>query len=143
MTSYRPAVYSSHNGLRNGNGGNNGNDKPILITGRDVLAFTNRGEDEKAGRAAQWVRGDVQLIKPTVAQAALVYHATVHNTYAALHLAPEALKRVVARELSLAAAARGNRLVTVWLNATPAEKAAFGIAIGVNEVWDAAISPSI
>jgi hypothetical protein len=103
MTSYQPAVYSSHNDLRNGNG--NGHDKPRLITGRDVLSFTNRSEDEKAARAAQWVRGKVQVIEPTVPQAALVYHATVHNTYAALHLAPEALKRVVARELTLAAAA--------------------------------------
>jgi hypothetical protein len=141
-------VYSKFNHLRNGNGGNgngNGSGKhsPLLITGREVFARTNRGASERAGLGAQLVLGEAWLTKLTAAQAAVLTHTTLQNIYAAMHLAPKTRARVAAGELTLAEAAKANGLLAAWISSTPDERAALGVAVGVDKIWDAVISPSI
>ncbi len=50
-------------------------------------------------------------------------------------------RRIAAGELTLSDAAKANGLLAAWAAATPAEKAALGSAVGVNEIWDSAIQP--
>jgi hypothetical protein len=140
---FQSSLYALSSAFGNGNGNGHARPGPHLITGRSIITHTNRDVDERAGLAARLVLGEAHLVKPTVPQAAALTHATIHTIYDALRLAPETRVRVAAGELSLTDAMKGNGLVSAWLVATPAEKAALGSIVGVDEVWDSAINPSI
>jgi hypothetical protein len=133
--------YTSSCGSRNGNGGNGGHSPSLIITGREIFARTNRDPDERAALSGQLVKGEIQPTSLTVPQAAAITHSTIHRTYAALQLAPASRVRVAAGELSLGDALRGNGLVAAWLMATADERAALGVTVGVDAVWDGAIKP--
>jgi hypothetical protein len=115
---------------------------PAPVTGRNV-AHAPRSVSQRAVLAAQLRLGDAVLVSPTITQCAALTRVSQPCISLALKLKPATRDRVAVGELTLADAARANGLLVAWLAATPAEKAAFGIAVGVNEVWDAAISPSI
>jgi hypothetical protein len=138
-------VYIKSNHLRNGNDGNGsggGHHSPLLITGRN-LAHSHRTASQRGALAAQLVLEEVEHIKPTMIQAAAVTRANIPYVQFALRLTPETRARVAAGEFSLAEAAKANGLLAAWIASTPAEKAALGSAVGVNEIWDSAIQPLI
>lgn len=72
-----------------------------------------------------------------------VAHVSTPYVQFALRLKQETRARVATGELSLLDAVKANGLLTAWIAATPAEKAALGSIVGVNEIWDRAIFPSI
>jgi hypothetical protein len=115
---------------------------PHLITGRN-LAHAHRGAHERAGIAAQLVQGEVALVKPTITQAASITRASTTYVHEALRLKTETRARVATGELSLLNAVSANGLLTAWIASTPEERAALGAAVGVNEIWDHAIQPSV
>jgi hypothetical protein len=99
------------------------------------IAKGHRQPRELARLAADWVSGSAQ-VKPTIALASRVFHVS------------EPLIRGELRHH------RGNgngtsaptalfRLSQAWNRATPAERAEFGRAIGVNVVWDDAVAPNL
>ena len=112
------------------------------ITGRN-LAHAHRGAHERAGIAAQMVLGEVALIKPTITQAASIVRASTTYVHEALRLKTETRARVAVGELSLLDAVAANGLLSAWIASTPAERAALGAAVGVDEIWDHAIQPSV
>jgi hypothetical protein len=113
-----------------------------LITGRN-LAHAHRNAHQRAGIAAQLVLGEVHLVKPTITQVAPVAHVSVPYVQLALRLKVETRARVARGELSLIEATKANGLLTAWIASTPEERAALGAAVGVNEIWDHAIQPSV
>ena len=114
----------------------------LTVTGRN-LAHSHRSGSQRAGLAAQLVLGEATLVKPTITQIAAVTCVSLPYVQVALKLSQTTRDRVVKGELSLPEAARANGLLAAWLTSTPEEKAALGIAVGVNEVWDRAIAPAI
>jgi hypothetical protein len=154
MNHQSSATYTVDTPLRNGNGGNgNGNSRgnrnvtglkwnPIPIGGRS-LAHRYLTASERAGIAAQLVLGEARLVRPTITQVVPIVRVSPPYVQLALRLTEKTRARVAAGELSLVDAAKANGLLSAWLAASPAEKAAFGIAAGVNNVWDDAIAPSI
>jgi hypothetical protein len=58
-------------------------------------------------------------------------------------LKPATRMRVARGELSLLEASKANGLLEAWFASTPDKKVALGIAVGVDQVWDSVISPSI
>ena len=135
--------YNGRNAPRKKNGGAGNGHSPIPITGRELTGGSKGDAGARAGRAAMLVCGEAQLVTWSVPQATAVTVATMQLTYEALRLTPAARARVAAGEITLADAARGNGLVNAWLMASAEEKAALGATVGVDVVWDAAISPSI
>jgi hypothetical protein len=134
-------LYTIHNGLRNGNG-NGLKPDPFLISGRN-LAHTHRSASERAGIAAQFVLGEAELVKPTITQIVPVAHVSTPYVHLALRLKAETRARVATGELSLLDAVKANGLLAAWIASTPAERAALGSVVGVNEIWDSAIQPLI
>jgi hypothetical protein len=112
------------------------------ITGRN-LAHAHRSASERAALAAQLVLGEARLVKPTITQVAAITLVSLPYVQVALKLSETTRYRVVKGELSLPDAARANGLLSAWLTSTPEEKAALGVAVGVNAVWDEAIAPAI
>ena len=115
--------------------------RSYAITGHDLLIRSNANAGMRAALAAQLITREVDLIKPTAAQAALLTHSGLSYVYAALRLSQKARERIAAGELSFADM-RGNSLVSAWLISSPAEKAALGCAVGVDKIWDGVIEPS-
>jgi hypothetical protein len=93
--------------------------------------------------AARLVRGETQLIRPTITQAVAIARVSTPYVQLALRLSVATRLRVVAGAISLTDAAKANGLLTAWATATPDEKAALGSIVGVDEIWDSAIQPSI
>jgi hypothetical protein len=124
--------------------GKNGNGHPVisLITGRN-LAHAHRDAGERAGIAAQLVLGEAELVKPTITQIAPAARVSLPYVHRALRLKVETRARVAAGELALLDAVKANGLLTAWIASTPEERAALGAAVGVNEIWDHAIQPSV
>jgi hypothetical protein len=87
---------------------------------------------QRARLAADWVDGSAQ-IKPTIALAARVLRVSVPLIY-------EALKHQRNNGNGTSAPTALVRLSQAWDRATPAERAAFGRAIGVDVIWDDAIA---
>jgi hypothetical protein len=112
------------------------------ITGRN-LAHAHRTASQRGAVAAQLVLEEVEHTKPTMIQAAAITGANIPYVQLALRLKPETRARVAAGELTIAEAAKANGLLSAWIAATPTEKAALGVAVGVDAIWDAVISPSI
>jgi hypothetical protein len=131
------AVYSKCDRLRNGNGHHS-----PTVTGRN-LAHSHRTASQRAALAAQLVLEEVEQIKPTMIQAAAVTRVNIPYVQFALRLTPATRERVAKGELTIAEAAKANGLLAAWEAATLADKAALGSAVGVNEIWDRAIQPSI
>jgi hypothetical protein len=97
------------NGSSNGNGGGKGNGhSPLLITGREIAALTNDDTGKLAGIAAQLVRGEAQLIKPTVSQAAAIRLSTIYRTDETLHQAPKTRLAAAVQGGFVAAKTNGN-----------------------------------
>jgi hypothetical protein len=137
------ATYTTFRPVRNGNGNGNGHThEPFPITGRN-LAHAHRDAGERAGIAAQLVLGEATLIRPTITQVVSITNVSTPYVQLALRLKTETRARVGAGELSLLEAVRANGLLAAWIASTPAERAALGSAVGVNEIWDCAIQPSV
>ena len=141
MTSSRTRTYTAKRGIRNnGNGG--GNHKPLPLSGHN-LVHLHRSASQRGAVAAQLVLEEIEPPKPTVLQAAAITGANIPYVYVALRLTPETRARVAAGKLTLAKAAKANGLLAAWSTSTPAERSRAGAAVGVNEIWDRAIEPSI
>jgi hypothetical protein len=127
----------------NGAGNRLGKHEPFFpITGRN-LAHAHRDAGERAGIAAQLVLGEAELIRPTITQVAPITHVSVPYVQLALRLKVETRARVAAGELSFLQAVKANGLLAAWIASTPAERAALGSVVGVDEIWDCAIEPSV
>lgn len=89
-SSYNITTHSCNGNGGNGNGGNgNGNGPPpFLISGAEIAVLTNHDTDELDEIAAQLVRGEAQLVWPTVPQTAAITVLTMQRVYVALHQAP-------------------------------------------------------
>jgi hypothetical protein len=112
------------------------------IFGRDI-AHSHRSAGERGAVAAQLSLSERQLVQPTAKQAALILHASAPYVHIARLLKPATRAKVARGEISLTQAAKTNGLYEAWLLASDEEKAALGVAVGVNTVWDEAIAPSI
>lgn len=135
------AIYTASTGHRNGNG-NGLKWNPIPIGGRS-LAHLHLTASERAGIAAQLVLGEARLVRPTITQVVPIVHVSVPYVRFAMELTAETRERVAMGELTLTDAAKANGLLTAYFGASPAEKAALGVAVGVNNIWDDVIAPSI
>lgn len=71
-----------------GRNGGNGHHAPSLITGHDIAALTN-DVGELDAIAAQLVRGELQLVRPTIPQVSAITLVTRQRIYEALHRAPK------------------------------------------------------
>jgi hypothetical protein len=100
-----PLYTNSGDHGKNGNGGGHGR-PPFLITGRDIVRITNNEASRRDAIAAMLVRGEIQVVQPTVPQAAAIVLGTVHGTYDALHLSPRA--RALAAEIDDLIKTNGN-----------------------------------
>jgi hypothetical protein len=112
------------------------------IPGR-FLAHARLTASRRAGLAAQLVLNELRLFKPTIRQATAITHVSPAYAQLALRMQPATRAKVAWGQLNLIQASKMNGLFEAWLTASPDEKAAFGVAVGVNEVWDEAIAPSI
>jgi hypothetical protein len=121
------------------NSGNNGG-RPIY--GRDI-SHSHRTPGERAALAAQLTFSERTLFQPTATQAALIVRASLPYIHIARLLKPATRMRVARGELSLIEASKANGLLEAWFSASPEERAHLGSVVGVNQVWDDAISPSI
>jgi hypothetical protein len=126
---YHPTVADATNSL-------------TTINGRN-LAHSHRSASERAGLAAQLILGEARLVKPTITQIAPIASVCVPYVQVALKLSEATRNRVVKGELTLADAAKANGLLSAWFSAAPAEKAALGIAVGVDRIWDDVIALAI
>jgi hypothetical protein len=94
------------------------------------IGMAQRSPYDRALLAASWLAGRLIIEPPTAALAAKIFgvsQATVHRAAADLNAAP---------------ASTDDLLVHHWLNASPIERARFGLEIGCGEIWDAAIVPN-
>jgi hypothetical protein len=112
------------------------------IFGRDI-AHSHRSAGERAALVAQLILGERTLCQPTVTQVGPIVRASAPYIHVARLLKPATRMRVARGELSLVEASRANGLLEAWFASTPDEKVALGIAVGVDQVWDSVISPSI
>jgi hypothetical protein len=140
-------MYNKKIRFRNGNGddGNGIGDAmpgPVQVTGRNI-AHGHRDPGQRGALGAQLVLGEAHHTKPTILQVAAILHVSVPYVRLALDLQPGTRARVAAGEISLSTAAQANGLLASWIAATPEERAALGIAVGVDRIWDGAIAPSI
>lgn len=133
--------YTTTTHFHNGNGGGNGHG-PVQLTGRN-LAHCRRTASQKAAVAAQQVEGEVERTKPTIIQAAADVGANIPYVQLALKLTRATRARVAAGEITISEAAEANGLLAAWLVATSEEKAALGVAVGPDAIWDSAIQPSL
>lgn len=138
-TVYTAKVANGNGGNHNGNGGG---DPPHTVTGRN-LAHARRNANQKGAIAAQMVKGEVVLTKPTMIQAAHDAGANMPYVQLALKLSPESRARVAAGEITIAQALAANGLLEAWLEATPEVRAALGNAVGIDVIWDQVISPAL
>jgi hypothetical protein len=137
-TTYTPTkVFCNTIGSGNGTGR-----KPVVFTGRN-LAHGHRGAGERAAIAAHLVLGEAELVGPTIIQAAAITRVCPQYVQTALRLQAPTRLRVARGTISLVDAAKANGLLSAWLAATPDEKAALGSIVGVTQIWDEAINPSI
>lgn len=114
------SLYTAYSGLRNGNGGtDHGNGTLFLVTGRNLAHG------------------------PTITQVVPIVRISTPYVRLALELTEEIRARVAMGVLSLSDAAKANGLLTGYLGTSPAGKAAFGVAAGVNKLWDEVIAPCI
>jgi hypothetical protein len=120
----------------------NGVSPSTAVTGRN-LAHAHRTASQRGALAAQLVLEEVAHSKPTIIQAAAVTGANVPYVNFALRLKPETRARVASGELTIAEAAKANGLLAAYLSATKTTKAAFGVAAGINSIWDDVIAPSL
>jgi hypothetical protein len=118
----------------------NGHGRPIF--GRDI-AHSHRSAGERAALAAQLVLGERTLFQPTATQAGPLVRASLPYIHIARLLKPATRMRVARGELSLVEASKANGLAEAWFLASPEERAALGSIVGVNQIWDDAIQPSI
>jgi hypothetical protein len=88
-SSYNITTHSCNGNGGNGNGGNgNGNGPPpFLISGAEITVLTNH-DNELDEIAAQLVRGEAQLVWPTVPQTAAITVLPMQRVYVALHQTP-------------------------------------------------------
>lgn len=142
MNIHSATVLAGRNGSFNGNRGAENAYSPASVTGRDI-AHSHRTASARAGLAAQLVLGEVKLIKPTITQVASIARISIPYVRLGLELTQGTRTHLAAGEITISEAARCNGLLAAWLAATAEEKAAFGVAVGVNEVWDEVIAPSI
>jgi hypothetical protein len=116
---------------------------PIPAYSGRNLAHGHRDSGQRGALAAQLVLGEAKYVKPTITQAVAITGANTFYVRWALELKPATRAHVVAGDITLVEAVKANGLLTAWASATPAEKAALGVAVGVNEIWDSATQPSI
>lgn len=135
-------LYNAPNGLRNGGNEHGNGHSPSSVVGRS-LAHSHLTASQRAAVAAQLVLGEARLIAPTITQVVPIVHVSTPYVRFALELAEETRDRVAKGDLSLLKAAKANGLLAAWLAASLAERAALGVAVGVDEIWDHVIQPSI
>jgi hypothetical protein len=131
--------------VRNGNGNGNGHGlkpDPVLIAGSS-LAHRQLTASQRGALGAQFVLREATITKPTITQVVPIVRVSAPYVQLALHLTAETRARVAMGELSLTDAAKANGLLGAWLAATPSEKVALGVAVGVDNIWDDVIAPSI
>ena len=115
-----------------------------LISGRNI-AHTPRTASQRAAVAAMLVRGEAELIDPTVTHAAALLRVSVPYVYAALGATADervdlALGKATVSEVAPSPAAA---LCREWRRAAPHDLVEFVRRVGVDEVFDNGITPAI
>jgi len=105
---------------------------PRLISAQ-TIAKGHWQPHQRAREAAAWISGRAH-VKPTTVLASKVFGVSV-----------PLIRNALRRENGNGTLAPTNLtlLGRAWNRATPAERAEFGRAIGVNVVWDEAVAPNL
>ena len=115
------------------------------LRGRN-LAHSPRSPSQRAAVAARLVLGEHQLVDPTILQAAAI--CRVSPPYIRAALAATAAERAelaggAVRVVDLLHPSWDCALERAWHAATPQERAAFGVRVGIDELFDGAVVPSL
>jgi hypothetical protein len=115
------------------------------ITGRNI-AHSSRTASQRAVLAAELVLGECLLVDPTTLQAAAICRVCTPYVHAALKADADRRAELAAGTAEIGELLRpaGERqLAQAWRAASPRERAAFGAHIGVAELFDDAVAPSL
>lgn len=109
--------------------------RPVDIRRIDSIGATNLAKatrtcHERSMLAAKWVNGRLRIDQPTIALAAAVFGCSNMSVSRAL----DQHRIRPARPLDL--------MAHYWELMSADERASFGLAVGVDELWDGAIAPN-